>query len=191
MRPNGFCRTTIMLLTCAALLLSSCIEVPALNKFSPTRTNNSLVASNSKGHGPPDHAPAWGYRRKHGGATVIAKSDATIAEAAIEVAKNSGDKDKDDKKDKTTLIVAGAAIAAGTVYAVVNERDKAKTEAKTEAEIEEIRQEMSVVTVNVTNSNGSITQVRLQKQGVGYVGPKGEFYDHLPTEEELKPAYAL
>jgi len=50
---------------------------------------------------------------------------------------------------------------------------------------------VEVVMVNVTNSNGSISQVSLQKQGVGYVGPKGEFYDHLPTSEELKPIYGF
>jgi hypothetical protein len=191
-RSNGICRTITLLMTCAALLLVSCIEVPGLSKFSPSKSSsNSLVASTSKGHGPPDHAPAWGYRRKHGGATVMTKSEIAIAETAKEAAKNSSGKDDDDNSDKTKLLVAGAAIAAGTVYAVVNERDKARTKAQTEAEIEQIRQEMNVVTVNVTNRNGSINQVRLQKQGIGYVGPKGEFYDHLPTEEELKPVYAL
>jgi hypothetical protein len=113
----------------------------------------------------------------------------TTSEAVV--VNTTSDKDKDDDNDKTKLIVAGAAVAAGTVYAVVNERDKAKTEAKTEAELEQIRQEMNIVTVNVTNNNGSITQVRLQKQGTGYLGPNGEFYDHLPTGEELKPLYGL
>jgi hypothetical protein len=168
---------------CAALLLSSCGEVPGLR--SSAKSKNSLV-SKSKGNGPPDHAPAWGYRRKHGGAAVTTQSEAAVAGAAKEAAKSTGDKDDDDN-DKTKLIVAGAAVAAGTVYAVVNERDKAKTK----AEMEEIRQEMNVVTVNVTNSNGSISQVRLQKQGVGYIGPKGEFYDHLPTDEELRATYGL
>jgi sensor histidine kinase regulating citrate/malate metabolism len=95
-------------------------------------------------------------------------------------------KDDGDKND-ATLALAGVAAGAGTVYAVVNERDKAKTQ----AELDSIRQEMDVVTVNVTNSNGSISQVRLQKQGIGYVGPKGEFYDHLPRSEELQPVYGI
>jgi hypothetical protein len=50
---------------------------------------------------------------------------------------------------------------------------------------------MNIVTVNITNSNGSITPVRLRKQGVGYVGPRGEYYDKLPTEEQLKPIYGF
>jgi len=50
---------------------------------------------------------------------------------------------------------------------------------------------MNTMTVNITNSNGSVSQVVLRKQGVGYVGPRGEFYDHLPTGEELKPIYGF
>ena len=180
-RRNGICRTAILLLTCAMLLLSSCSDVPVLNKYPGSKTSNTYATSKSQGNGPPDHAPAWGYRRKQGGTTVVTQSETVVVGS-------TSDKDKDDDdNDKTKLLVAGAAVAAGTVYAVVNERDKAKTK----AEMEEIRQEMNVVTVNVTNSNGSITQVRLQKQGTGYLGPKGEFYDHLPTSEELQPLYGL
>jgi hypothetical protein len=91
------------------------------------------------------------------------------------------------KDDDGKLVLAGVAAGAGAAYAVANEQDKKKTQ----AEIDSIRSEMGVVMVNVTNSNGSISQVRLQKQGVGYVGPKGEFYDHLPTSEELKPIYGF
>jgi hypothetical protein len=90
---------------------------------------------------------------------------------------------------KSTLI--GAGVGAGAGYIVGNERDKKKTEAKTEAEMNQLRAEMSNVTVNVTNSNGSKSQVLLRKQGVGYVGPRGEYYDHLPTDEELRPLYAF
>jgi len=183
-RRNGTIRTTILLLTCAMLLLSSCSDVPVLNRSPGSKTSSTFATSKSQGNGPPAHAPAWGYRRKHGGTTVVTQSETVVVNS-------TGDKDKDDDNDKTKLIVAGAAVAAGTVYAVVNERDKAKTEAKTQAELEQIRQEMNIVTVNVTNKNGSITQVQLQKQGTGYLGPKGEFYDHLPTGEELKPIYGL
>lgn len=181
-RRNGICRTTILLLTCAMLLLSSCSDVPVLNKYPGSKTSNTYATSKSQGNGPPAHAPAWGYRRKQRGATVVTQSETVVVGST-----SDKDKDDDDDNDKTALIVGGAAVAAGTIYAVVNERDKAKTK----AEMEEIRQEMNVVTVNVTNSNGSITQVRLQKQGTGYVGPKGEFYDHLPTDAELRPIYGL
>jgi hypothetical protein len=81
----------------------------------------------------------------------------------------------------------GGAVGAGGGYILGNEQDKKKTQ----AEMNNLRQEMNTVTVNVTNSNGSISTVVLKKQGVGYVGPKGEYYSHLPTPEELKPIYGF
>lgn len=86
---------------------------------------------------------------------------------------------------KGTLI--GAAVGGGAGYMIGSERDKQKTK----AEIESLRQEMNVITVNITNSNGSISQVILRKQGVGYRGPRGEYYDKLPTEEQLRPIYGF
>jgi hypothetical protein len=50
---------------------------------------------------------------------------------------------------------------------------------------------MSYVTVNITNSNGSVSQVLLRKQGVGYVGTRGEYYNTLPTGEQLRPVYGF
>ncbi|MHC4460643.1 MAG: glycine zipper domain-containing protein [Planctomycetota bacterium] len=86
---------------------------------------------------------------------------------------------------ESTLI--GAAVGGGAGYIIGSERDKKKTK----AEIDSLRQEMNTVTVNITNSNGSVSQVLLRKQGVGYVGPRNEYYDHLPTQEELKPIYGF
>ena len=83
---------------------------------------------------------------------------------------------------KSTLI--GAAVGTGAGYMIGNESDKKKTK----AEMEGIRQEMNTVTVNVINSNGSITPVSLKKQGVGYLGPRGEYYNSLPTSEQLRQA---
>lgn len=83
---------------------------------------------------------------------------------------------------KSTLI--GAAVGSGAGYMIGSEQDKKKTR----AEMDSLRQEMNTVTVNITNSNGSISPVKLRKQGVGYVGPRGEYYDKLPTEEQLKQA---
>lgn len=87
---------------------------------------------------------------------------------------------------KSTLIGAGVGAAGG--YMLGNEGDKKKARAETKAEMDSLRQEMNVVTINVTNSNGSITPVRLRKQGVVYIGPRGETYTTLPTEEQLKQA---
>ena len=90
---------------------------------------------------------------------------------------------------KSTLI--GAGVGAGAGYIIGNERDKKKAQAKTQEEMNQLRAEMNTVTVTVTNANGSKSQVLLRKQGVGYVGPRGEYYDHLPTDEELKPIYGF
>ena len=86
---------------------------------------------------------------------------------------------------ESTLI--GAAVGGGAGYMIGNEQDKKKTK----CEMEQLRQEMNTVTVNITNSNGSVSQVILRKQGVGYVGPRGEYYDKLPTEEQLRPVYGF
>jgi len=86
----------------------------------------------------------------------------------------------------STLI--GAAVGGGAGYMIGSEQDKKKARAETRAEIESLRQEMNIVTINVTNSNGSITPVRLRRQGAVYIGPRGETYTTLPTEEQLKQA---
>lgn len=84
----------------------------------------------------------------------------------------------------TKSTVIGAAVGSGAGYMIGNESDKKKTK----AEMEGIRQEMNTVTVNVNNSNGSITPLALKKQGVGYLGPRGEYYNNLPTSEQLRQA---
>ena len=86
---------------------------------------------------------------------------------------------------ESTLI--GAAVGGTAGYMLGNEGDRKKAQ----VERASLRQEMNCVTVNITNSNGSISQVRLRKQGVGYVGTRGEYYNHLPTEDELRPVYGF
>jgi hypothetical protein len=83
---------------------------------------------------------------------------------------------------QSTLI--GAAVGGGAGYMIGGEQDKKKAA----AEREQLRQEMNTVTINITNSNGSITPVRLRRQGVVYIGPRGETYTTLPTAEQLKQA---
>ena len=85
----------------------------------------------------------------------------------------------------------GGAIGAGTGLLLGNAQDKKKQETATPAKHEK-QDAANIVTVNITNSNGSFTPVKLTKQGENYyVGPKGEVYDHLPTEAELKPVYGF
>ena len=47
------------------------------------------------------------------------------------------------------------------------------------------------VVVEIHNDNGSVTPVRLKRKDCAYIGPKGEHYEELPTEEQLKPIYGL
>jgi hypothetical protein len=86
---------------------------------------------------------------------------------------------------ESTLI--GAAVGTGAGYIVGNEGDKAKTR----SEMYAMRTEVNSQLVNVTNSNGSIVQVRLTKQGVGWLGPRGEYYPTLPNSDQLRPVYGF
>ena len=84
-----------------------------------------------------------------------------------------------------TLI--GAAVGGGAGYMLGNEGDKQKAAADRQV----IRQEMNTVLVKVTNSNGSQVMVPLRRQGVGYVGTRGEYYSSLPGGEQLRPVYGF
>lgn len=87
----------------------------------------------------------------------------------------------------TEATLIGAAIGAGGGYFLGNERDKARQK----SEMCAMREDMNSRIVNVTNSNGSIVQVKLRRQGVGWVGTRGEYYPNLPTEEQLRPVYGF
>ena len=47
------------------------------------------------------------------------------------------------------------------------------------------------ITVWITNSNGSQTPVTLKRSGPGYLGPRGEWYPNMPTDEQLKMVYGF
>ena len=83
--------------------------------------------------------------------------------------------------------VIGAAVGGAAGYMLGNEADKEHAR----AERAYIQEEMKYVTVNITNSNGSISQVRLRRHGVGCVGTRGEYYASLPTQEQLRPVYGF
>ncbi|MFZ0034013.1 MAG: YMGG-like glycine zipper-containing protein [Sedimentisphaerales bacterium] len=97
---------------------------------------------------------------------------------------------------ESTLI--GAGVGGGAGYMIGNESDKRKTKAEMESlrqqnmqmqqQNAQVQQEMSTVTVNIVNSNGSITPVTLRRQGAVYIGPRGETYPTMPTQEQLKQA---
>lgn len=87
----------------------------------------------------------------------------------------------------TEATLIGAAVGGGAGYMIGNESDKKKQQAQMYA----MQDDMNSVIVNVTNSNGSIVQVRLRRQGVGWAGTRGEYYPTLPTEDQLRPVYGF
>jgi len=89
------------------------------------------------------------------------------------------------RNTESTLI--GAAVGGTAGYMLGNESDRKKAQ----VERAYLREQTDYVTINITNSNSSVSQVRLRKQGVGYVGTRGEYYNHLPTEDELRPVYGF
>ena len=44
-------------------------------------------------------------------------------------------------------------------------------------------------TVNVPNSNGGYTSVVLKRSGNGWLGPQGEYYEQIPSTDQLKVMY--
>jgi hypothetical protein len=51
--------------------------------------------------------------------------------------------------------------------------------------------EDGTIIVWVTNSNGSKTSVRLTRDGSWFVGPRGEYYTEMPTNEQLRIVYGF
>jgi hypothetical protein len=87
----------------------------------------------------------------------------------------------------TEATLIGAAVGTGAGYLIGNESDKTKTQSRMYAMQDDINSHL----VNVANSNGSIVQVRVRRQGVGWVGPRGEYYSTLPSSEQLRPVYGF
>ena len=88
----------------------------------------------------------------------------------------------------------GAAVGAAGGYVLGNEQDKAQmnqAQAATQAQASQALTSANTAVINVTNSNGSITPVTLQRVGNEYIGPKGEHYLGLPTAEQLKSVYGF
>ena len=90
---------------------------------------------------------------------------------------------------KATVIGAGAGAAAGYIWGSMD--DKKKKE-QTQTQTQTAQTDGNSVTVWLTNSNGSKTPVKLNRNADGsYTGPKNEIYLTMPTEEQLKKAYGF
>ncbi len=87
----------------------------------------------------------------------------------------------------TEATLIGAAVGAGAGYMLGNESDKKASAAQRNA----IRADQNSAVVWITNSNGSQVPVRLAKNGPAYIGPRGELYNQLPTQNQLRPVYGF
>lgn len=87
----------------------------------------------------------------------------------------------------TEATLIGAAIGAGTGYIFGNESQRKKNDAR----MDNLRNQQNTTTVWITNSNGSQRPVNLAKNGPGYIGPRGEIYNKLPSEDDLRMVYGF
>ena len=87
---------------------------------------------------------------------------------------------------QSTLI--GGAIGGGAGYMIGSASDKNKQQ---QTYYQPSQPQVQTTTLWVTNSNGSKTPVNLTRSGTGWTGPKGEYYDTLPTQQQLAQAYGF
>ncbi len=84
----------------------------------------------------------------------------------------------------------GAAIGAA-IFGIGELLKQSDRLSQKEREHKHKEKNVEQIVIKIHNSNGSVTPVELKKDGSAYIGPKGEHYDELPTEEQLKPVYGL
>ena len=84
---------------------------------------------------------------------------------------------------KSTLIGAGIGALGGYI---IGEGQKTKDE------IAALRAGQDIEMVAIENSNGSTSTIILRKDGYGgYIGPRGERYNSMPSKEQLKQVYGF
>jgi hypothetical protein len=81
---------------------------------------------------------------------------------------------------------AEGAIGGGVIGGLLGYREGRQSE-----RIGAIEQGRNMVTVNVTNSNGSVTPVTLERSGNQWRGPRGELYNSVPSEAQLRNVYGF
>ena len=100
---------------------------------------------------------------------------------------------------KSTMIGAGVGAGAGYVWGASQDKKKQQaapqqgyTQPPQQGYTQAPASSTGIVSVWVTNSNGSQTEVKLTRNADGtYTGPKGERYPSMPSEEQLKKAYGF
>jgi hypothetical protein len=90
---------------------------------------------------------------------------------------------------ESTLI--GTAVGGGIGYIIGNEQDKKNAAFERQAIRQEAQAQAQTEVVWVTTSNGSKIPVKLRRQGPYWVGPEGEYYDTMPTNEQLNKLYGF
>ena len=89
-------------------------------------------------------------------------------------------------------MVAGAALGGLMGGAMGHQTDKSNAQmGAMNAQIGAANEAANTTVINVKNSNGSYTPVTMRRLGNQYVGPRGEYYPALPTEDQLKVAYGF
>jgi hypothetical protein len=78
------------------------------------------------------------------------------------------------------------AIGGAVIGGVLGNREGRQNE-----RIGAIEQGRNMVTVNVTNSNGSVTPVTLERSGNQWRGPRGELYNSVPSDSQLRNVYGF
>jgi uncharacterized protein YcfJ len=92
------------------------------------------------------------------------------------------------KSDRELGIAAGA-LLGGLLGHTVGTQGELQNKVNN---LQQNQQNQNLVTIWIQNSNGSKTPVILRKADGGqFVGPRGEYYPSLPTQDQLRPAYGM
>jgi uncharacterized protein YcfJ len=82
-------------------------------------------------------------------------------------------------------------MAAGAlVGGVIGNQQGKQTEMK--QQLNAVQQNQYITTIWLENANGSKTPIQVrQVEGGQYMGPRGEYYPSLPTQEQLRSVYGM
>jgi hypothetical protein len=90
-----------------------------------------------------------------------------------------------DGKNEVLGAAIGAALGAftGSQYGARQDNVDQRIDAASMA--------ANTTTVNIANTNGSYTPVTLRRAGGAWMGPRGEIYNSVPTDAQLKSVYGF
>ena len=91
-----------------------------------------------------------------------------------------------NSRNDRELGIAAGALLGGVVGHQVGSQQEMRSQ------VNYLQQQQFITTVWVENSNGSKTPVQLrQTEGGQFVGPRGEYYPTMPTQDQLRKAYGM